>query len=70
MQGGRMPAADVLVHCGDWCNQYGAPPAQREALDLPCMHALSTAPPLPHRYESHPLKGSLAKLDEWLASDR
>ena len=70
VQGGRMPAADVLVHCGDWCNQYGAPPAQREALDLPCMHALSTAPPLPHRYESHPLKGSLAKLDEWLASDR
>ncbi|KOO27251.1 ser thr protein phosphatase family protein, partial [Chrysochromulina tobinii] len=42
VQGGRMPAADVLVHCGDWCN----------------------------RYESHPLKGSLAKLDEWLASDR
>jgi hypothetical protein len=33
------------------------------------MQALTTAP-FPHRYESHPLKGSLAKLDEWLASDR
>jgi hypothetical protein len=69
VQGGRMPAADVLVHCGDWCNRYEPHPAQRKPWTcLACKR--SPRRPVPHRYESHPLKGSLAKLDEWLASDR
>ena len=37
VQGGRMPAADVLVHCGDWCNRYESHPLKGSL--GPALHA-------------------------------